>query len=158
MSKETLEELKAIIDNAPYENIGEDIFINTHGNYVLFYEDDFYTRDGDKWVKCCGFLPCYGLRSLSDIERIIELKEQVKAGYESYARIEAVKQRYNAENKQLTEALKGVMQIFAAVPDGFYRNELSKARVALGLGVHPNALADKDTNAKAKNSGDCVRS
>lgn len=72
---ETLEELRAIYDNAPYENIGEDIFINAHGNYVLFYEDDFFTRDGDEWVKCCDYLPCYGLRSLSDIKFIINQME-----------------------------------------------------------------------------------
>lgn len=72
---ENLEELKTIVGNAPFENIGEDIFINALGNYVLFYEDDYFVRDGDKWVKCCGYLPCYGLRSLSDIERIIELME-----------------------------------------------------------------------------------
>lgn len=135
MSKGTLEELKAIVDNAPFENIGEDIFINALGNYVLFYEDDYFVRDVDKWVKCCGYLPCYGLRSLSDIKRIIELEQRVKANYEACTRIEAVKQQYNAENKQLKDALKGVLQIFAGVPDGIYRNEFSKARKALGLKV-----------------------
>lgn len=84
MSKETLEELKAIYDDAPYENFGEEIFINTHGNYILFYEDDFYTRDNGKWVKCCGFLPCYGLRSLSDIKRIIEVSEQMQELQSAY--------------------------------------------------------------------------
>jgi len=88
----TEEELKAIIKNAPFENIGEDIFINALGNYILFYEDDFYTRDNNKWVKCRGFLPCYGLRSLSEMKRIIEQREMLElawsaiqeAGYEDF--------------------------------------------------------------------------
>ena len=60
---ETLDDLMAIIDGAPFENLGDDIFVNVHGNYVLFYEDDFFVRDCGKWVKCCGYLPCYGFRS-----------------------------------------------------------------------------------------------
>lgn len=74
---ETLEQLQSIIDNAPCENIGEQIFINYNGDYVLFYEDHFYERNNCKWVMCCGFLPCYKMRSLSDIERIIELEKKL---------------------------------------------------------------------------------
>lgn len=104
---ETLEQLKAIYDGAPYENIGEEILINTHGNYILFYEDDFYTRDNGKWVKCCGFLPCYGLRSLSDIKLIIELMEANKEAKKgALLSLKEVKQRYNGENKIAKALLK----------------------------------------------------
>lgn len=159
MSEETLEELKAIIAAKP-----------EGANYIA---SGYYLMNEDSRCRVFDTLGIWSVplacnagdifiegkpRLLSDIERIIELKEQVKAGYEAYARIEGVKQRYNAENKQLTEALEGVMRIFAAVPDGFYRNELSKARMALGLGVPPGSLADKDTSPKAKSSGDWFRS
>lgn len=50
------------------------------------------------------------------------------------------------------------MQIFSAVPDGVYRNELSKAREILGYGVPPDSLDDKNVNAKAQSSGDWFRS
>lgn len=66
---ETLEELKAIIAGKP-EGAKS---ISEHANaYVKRHDGNFYWWDGSGWQK----LHCHiGTRSLSDIERIIELME-----------------------------------------------------------------------------------
>ncbi len=154
MSKETLEELKAIIDNAP--KCGTATHIDQRGSYIkdCFVGCQFYhSRIG--WVE---FDRAVRMRSLSDIKAIIELMEQVKASYEAYSRIESVKQRYNAENKQLKEALKGVMVIFASVPDGIYRNELRKARKALGYDEALKLGGSNNVDSVAQRDVDWFRS
>lgn len=95
---ETLKELKAIIAGKP------EGAISIFGDTYLDADNRFYA-DGC-WFGSSGYIEIkQPTRSLSDIERIIELMEQVKSGYEAYTRIEAVKQRYNAENKSKTELL-----------------------------------------------------
>lgn len=69
-----LEELKEIRDNAPYENMGENLFVNGAGDYILFYEDDFFNRFNNGWVKV-EIVNMYAARSLDDIKLIIELME-----------------------------------------------------------------------------------
>ena len=103
---ESLEDLKAIIYNAPE---GATLY---DGEYFKFECDDYH-----RWVSICDIHDWYvdiepscDVRSLSDIERIIELMEQVKADYEAYARIESIKQKYNAENKQMKELLKDIIE------------------------------------------------
>lgn len=69
---ETLEELKAIVDNAPDGSVS--IFKNTYldGN-GRFYSDG-------AWFGVNGYIEIkHPTRSLSDIERIIELMEQVES-------------------------------------------------------------------------------
>ena len=69
MSSETLEELKAIVENAP--DGAEGVSENTNA-YVKRSDGNFYWWDGVRWEK----LHCHiGARSLSDIKRIIELME-----------------------------------------------------------------------------------
>lgn len=114
--KETLEELKSIISNKPddkathIDSEGDCCRVSEHGDYQYY--------NGTKWVES-GWMD--GIRSLSDIEEIIELREQVKSGYEAYARIEAVNQRYNAENRQLREFIAGLQ---LSVSDELKANEL----------------------------------
>lgn len=83
MSNETLEELKAIVDKAP--------FGATHfDNKKIYYKA---TTKGTRveWVEFTAFKTSFQLslnhcmhdiRSLSDIERIIELEQRVKDCYE----------------------------------------------------------------------------
>lgn len=69
MSVETLEELKAIIAGAPEgaESISEHV-----NAYLKQHDGNYYWWDGDGWYN----IHCHvGARSLSDIERIIELTE-----------------------------------------------------------------------------------
>lgn len=69
---ETLEELKAIRDNAPEDatHFDED------GDYIKISGNYLYCYNGITWfeIDFCG-----SLRSLSDINRIIELMEAVEA-------------------------------------------------------------------------------
>ena len=108
MKGESLEELKVIIDNA----VDGDLFFD--GRYL---NEKLHVRGSiDKYgvsgVKSYVVYdaPLYintgKLHSLSDIKQIIELKERVKENWKAYGRIEAIKQEYNAENKQLKERLK----------------------------------------------------
>ena len=97
---ENLEELKAIIAGKPEDATHIDD-INTYWKVVS--EFDYYFYSGSQWDDSEPLEN--GTRSLSDIERIIELMEKVKSGYEAYTRIEAVKQRYNGENKHKTNLL-----------------------------------------------------
>ena len=96
---ETLEELKEIISLAPE---GE----------TMIFRNGYYLNDEDlSRLAFSGNKISGGLRSLSDIKRIIELMDQVKSGYEAYARIEAVKQRYNGESKRKTNILIGAEKL-----------------------------------------------
>lgn len=97
---ETLEDLKAIITGKPSDGLAT--HIDEDGDYVKSGElvDSYF--NGHKWVDMNNSI-C--TRSLSDIERIIELMERVKSGYEAYTRIEAIKQRYNGESKYKTNLL-----------------------------------------------------
>lgn len=78
MSKETLEELKMIHDNAPDgSNFVEDSVWNKGLRYFL--------RDEFQWFGISNVcthrlheLPCF-TRSLSDIDRIIELEEKLRS-------------------------------------------------------------------------------
>ncbi|PHQ89859.1 MAG: hypothetical protein COB48_13085 [Pseudoalteromonas sp.] len=72
MRSETLEELKAIIENAPEGAT----HLDDDGDYVKFIDDEMYHYS---FVRGYGWSsdyvsPCE-LRSLSDIKRIIELME-----------------------------------------------------------------------------------
>lgn len=98
---ETLEELKTIIAGKPDGS--------THHSMV----DEEYLVKGCtygwmRWSDVSGswekFEPCYNIRSLSDIERIIALME----------------------------ATQGMLQNLAGTPDGYWRNEVKAARKALG--------------------------
>lgn len=106
---ETLKELKAIIAGKPEgathiaKSAGQSRYLKHNVRRDFIYYDGktfcvFPARSG--YLKTCK-----SIRSLSDIERIIELMEQVKSGYEAYTRIEATKQRYNGENKHKTNLL-----------------------------------------------------
>tara|TARA_R110001592_G_C13193009_1_gene753737 strand:- start:37958 stop:38233 length:276 start_codon:yes stop_codon:yes gene_type:complete len=74
MSSESLEELKAIIDNAP-EGATHLDDINTY--WKVISEFDYYFHNGSQWDDSEPLEN--GTRSLSDIERIIELIEQVES-------------------------------------------------------------------------------
>ena len=97
---ETLEELKEIIDNAP----DEATHIDGDKEYVKFIEGEMYHYSCE-WASVYDFP--LELRSLSDIERIIELME----------------------------ATQDLLQVFAGSPDGYWRNELNAARKVLGYKV-----------------------
>ena len=97
---ETLEELKEIIDNAP----DEATHIDGDKEYVKFIECEMYHYSCE-WASVYDFP--LELRSLSDIERIIELME----------------------------ATQDLLQVFAGSPDGYWRNELNAARKVLGYKV-----------------------
>lgn len=104
---EKLEDLKAIVDNAPKgSNFVEDKPHSKSFRYFL--------RDEFQWFGVSNVctqrlyeLPCF-TRSLADIQTIIEHKEQIGRCWEAYARIEGVKQRYNQENKFLKDLLEMV--------------------------------------------------
>lgn len=137
MSKETLEELKAIFENAPDDGMADEFFIyQGEVNYIDNHENGhqfkIWCEDEQQWVfseLVDGWQYIRGRRSLSDIKRTIELMEQVKASFEAYSRIESVKQRYNAENKQLKERVKCVRNetlsdlCHAIEPDGAINSE-----------------------------------
>lgn len=97
---ETLEELTAIIDNAP----DGATHIDGDKEYVKFIEGEMY-HYSCRWASDYDFP--LELRSLEDIERIIELME----------------------------ATQGLLQVFASRQDGYWRNELNAARKALGCKI-----------------------
>ena len=100
---ETLEELKAIIEGKP--NNAQSVMMVCNPIYAKLENGFWYAAcKGQDWLQVTD-KQIGNMRSLSDIERIIELMERVKSGYEAYTRIEAVKQRYNAENKSKAELL-----------------------------------------------------
>ena len=102
---ESLGELKTVIENAPEGASHYD------GIYYRYLGDEAQSspskRFGWEFVSD-GPVELELTRSLSDIKRIIELMERVKSGYEAYVRIESIKQKYNAENKQLKDLLKDI--------------------------------------------------
>lgn len=105
MSKETLEELKAIYDGAPEKAT----HVDSEGNYLKHNENsDWFIwtckHGGHRVIYTCNL---DSVRSLSGIKRNIELME----------------------------ALQGMLQVFCGVQDGYWRNELDAARKALGLKV-----------------------
>lgn len=75
---ETLEELKAIVAGKPEGvNFVEDLFWNRNPRYLL--RDEFqWFEVSDTEKSRLHELPCF-TRSLSDIERIIELMEKVES-------------------------------------------------------------------------------
>jgi len=103
---ETLEGLKAIVDNAPdgathhstiervYYKFECECWMWCHYGSVLFH----FVQDDD--------FVCENIRSLSDIKRIIELMESQKKAWKAYGSLEAVKQKYNGENKLAKSLLK----------------------------------------------------
>lgn len=99
---ETLEELKEIIAGKPEAAS----HIDVDGDYVKFIDDEMhhysFVLGFDGWNSDYE-TPCE-LRSLSDIERIIDLME----------------------------ATQGMLQNLAGTPDGYWRNEINAAREALG--------------------------
>lgn len=105
MSKETLEELKAIVDTSPRGAT----HIDNYCDYIKVVGGDFYgwSDQLNEWG-VFEYADSVTMRSLSDIKRIIELME----------------------------ATKCVLSIFGGVGSyGTYRNEIEKARKALGLEV-----------------------
>lgn len=81
---ETLDELKAIRDNAPEGAILYD------GEYFKFEGDDYH-----RWASICDIQDWYvdlepscDIRSLSDIERIIELMEWQQNAFDAQLYIE----------------------------------------------------------------------
>ncbi len=78
MTDNELNELIKINHDAPREHLEEDLFVNHKNEYVLFYEDDFYLWEGgwNKIVYQHGYYDLTGLRSLSDINTIIQLEQQ----------------------------------------------------------------------------------
>ncbi len=108
---ESLEELKAIIDNAPdgATHFGIDcVYYQYEKADSIAVWREYYKRKSNFVLNKC--ICMMDLRSLSDIKRIIELMERVKSGYEAYSRIELIKQKYNAENKQMKELLKDIVE------------------------------------------------
>ena len=106
MSSESLEELKAIINNAPegatHYSIDESVYYKFKCECWMFCHRG---RALFEFVKDDDYV-CNELRLLSDIKRIIKLEERIKENWKAYGRIEAVKQKYSAENEQLKERLK----------------------------------------------------
>jgi predicted MPP superfamily phosphohydrolase len=102
MSKETLEDLKAIIAGKP-KGVDSTHVQVVDGEFQYFNSDGFslWSHDIDDLAEAECIL---NMRSLSDIERIIELME----------------------------ATQGMLQLFAGTPDGYWRNEIQAARKALG--------------------------
>lgn len=102
MKNKTLEELKTIIE----ESSEEDLFY-CNGQYLNMNLDvrsriDKYTTEGKTtnfYYARPLFTDMSNLHLLSDIENIIKLKEHNKRTYQSYVRLEGIKQRYNADNK-----------------------------------------------------------
>lgn len=103
---ETLEQLKEIESNQPEDRTAqiydgeywkqtENLVFYVWSNVRGFYE---WVPDAPKDL--------YSLRSLSDIERIIELMEGQKKAYQAYVALEEIKQKYNGENKIAKELLK----------------------------------------------------
>lgn len=104
---ETLEELKAIIAGKPEGATIIDIEADGNIDYLYFDEDG----ENGEMLKSCATkedaaiaFTDGNIRSLSDIERIIELME----------------------------ATQGMLQNLAGSPDGYWRNEIKAARKALG--------------------------
>lgn len=99
---ESLEGLRAIIDSAPEGAVSvfNGIYLDNKRN---FWSDGWFGIHDYIEVK-------QPVRSLSDINRIIELMERVNINYEAYTRIESIKQKYNAENKQMKELLKDITE------------------------------------------------
>ena len=74
---ETLEELKAIIDNAPHDATHACIESGTHYYFkVVGLGAEIYT--GDDWLcySGCALPDLCGVRFISDIKRIIELMDE----------------------------------------------------------------------------------
>ncbi|ASU03407.1 hypothetical protein [Pseudoalteromonas phage SL25] len=73
---ETLEELKAIIDNAPTDATHACIENGTHYQFkVVGLNAEINTGDGWLCYSGCALPDLYGVRLISDIKRIIELME-----------------------------------------------------------------------------------
>jgi len=106
MGIENLEELKAIINNAP-DGLATDFTLRF--GRVKYYKFSphgcWYYFEGNNWIPIER--PQRSTRSLSDIKRIIEMME----------------------------ATQGLLQLTAGSPDGYWRNEINAARKALGLKV-----------------------
>ena len=107
---ETLEELIAIVENAPDD--ATHYLVNQYDFIEGYFKLDncnCLCDYGDKgWVDIDEIISIDGnhyVRDLSDIKRIIELME----------------------------ATQGLLQVFAGSPDGYWRNELNAARKALGV-------------------------
>ncbi len=80
---ETLEDLKAIIAGKPEDGLAA--YVDDEGDYCRMSEyGDYQYYNGSKWVES-GSID--GLRSLSDIERIIELMEWQDAFGKKYKQI-----------------------------------------------------------------------
>ena len=76
---ETLEELKAIIANAPTDATHACIENGTHYQFkVVGLNAEIYTGDGWLCYSGCALPDLCGVRLISDIERIIELMEKVE--------------------------------------------------------------------------------
>jgi hypothetical protein len=79
MSEETLEELKAIRDNAPEGSTHACIENGTHYQFkVIGLDAEIYTGNGWLPYSGCALPDLCGVRLISDIERIIELMERVE--------------------------------------------------------------------------------
>ena len=97
---ETLEELKAIRDRKPE---GATLY---DGEYFKFENDEYHRWSSIFDIKdwYIDLEPSCEVRSLSDIERIIDLME----------------------------ATQGMLEVLAGTPDGYWRNEIKAAREAIG--------------------------
>lgn len=77
---ESLEELKAIIDNAPTDATHACIENGTHYQFkVVGLNAEINTGDGWLCYSGCALPDLYGVRLISDIKRIIELEEKLKS-------------------------------------------------------------------------------
>lgn len=106
--KQSTEELKAIIENAPegathYNKKGEYKYLKL--TYFSGYQA--FTSSGNLLSVSPDKLYC--LRSLSDIKEIVELREWINKSHEAYKKTEEVKQRYSAESKAAKSALASLV-------------------------------------------------